>query len=249
MNKLMKIRDNRGYNHIAGFHGAPDFYCWHHQRNERNRGILRARLFLPWHRAYLKWLEDHIRDQDENITQGWWDWTSPLSHREGIPQAYRQQKADNKANPLYKFHIFVPKMNIPELPDLSINEDTYREPRSPASLPTGDQIDDLYRIEDFGEFSDKLEDIHDNIHGWVGGSMSDVLTAGFDPIFYAHHANIDRIWWIWQLQHGNSTIPLDLLNLPLQPFPYVVRDVLSIYNLGYDYASLSSEVVLERRIR
>ena len=35
MEKFMLIRDNRGYNHIAGFHGAPDFYCWHHQRNDR----------------------------------------------------------------------------------------------------------------------------------------------------------------------------------------------------------------------
>ena len=49
------LRDNRGYNHIAGFHGAPDWYCWHHQFSRKTP--LQARLFLPWHRAYLWWLE------------------------------------------------------------------------------------------------------------------------------------------------------------------------------------------------
>src|SRR4051812_50036083 len=55
------ITDNRGYNFIAGFHGAPSWYCWHHQRNPRTP--LQARIFLPWHRAYLQWLELALRDR------------------------------------------------------------------------------------------------------------------------------------------------------------------------------------------
>jgi len=31
--RMMEISDNRGYNYIAGFHGVPGWYCWHHQRN------------------------------------------------------------------------------------------------------------------------------------------------------------------------------------------------------------------------
>lgn len=73
--------------------------------------------------------------------------------------------------------------------------------------------------------------------------MSDVITAGFDPIFHAHHCNIDRIWWIWQLRHGNSTMPGNILDLPLPPFNYTVKDVLNIYDLGYDYATASAEVI------
>jgi len=242
MEKMMKIRDERGYNHIAGFHGAPDFYCWHHQRNRRT--IKRARLFLPWHRAYLKWFEDHLRDHNAGVTQCWWDWTAPLTRTGGIPKAYSEERIGNKRNPLYKFHIYVPRMNIPGMENISIDRDTFRDINWSIPLPTVDEIEKLYGIEDFGEFSDTLEDIHDNIHGWVGGTMSDILTAGFDPIFYTHHANIDRIWWIWQLRHGNSTMPLELLDVALPPFPYTVREVLNIYNLGYDYASLSSEIIL-----
>jgi len=30
--------------------------------------------------------------------------------------------------------------------------------------------------------------------------MMDVFLGPTDPLFYLHHANIDRIWWNWQLR-------------------------------------------------
>lgn len=32
--------------------------------------------------------------------------------------------------------------------------------------------------------------------------MGENNTASFDPIFYFHHANIDRVFWLWQKRHG-----------------------------------------------
>ncbi|KAL4916116.1 hypothetical protein BDW62DRAFT_212143 [Aspergillus aurantiobrunneus] len=50
-----------------------------------------------------------------------------------------------------------------------------------------------------------LEMIHNNIHNWTGGAdpkaqghMSDVPVAAFDPIFFLHHCNVDRLLAIWQ---------------------------------------------------
>ncbi|PGH12901.1 hypothetical protein AJ79_04001 [Helicocarpus griseus UAMH5409] len=47
-----------------------------------------------------------------------------------------------------------------------------------------------------------LEYIHNNVHGWVGGDytghMSEIPVATFDPLFWLHHCNIDRMWAIWQ---------------------------------------------------
>jgi tyrosinase len=77
-----KRSDNESYNWIAGFHGAPGWYCWHHQINRRTP--VQARLFLPWHRAYLWWLEQALQDRarelpadirDLDIALPWWDWT------------------------------------------------------------------------------------------------------------------------------------------------------------------------------
>ncbi|KAK6343803.1 hypothetical protein TWF696_007465 [Orbilia brochopaga] len=47
-----------------------------------------------------------------------------------------------------------------------------------------------------------LEGIHDTIHGCVGGNnnghMSIVPYSAFDPIFWIHHCNVDRLYAIWQ---------------------------------------------------
>lgn len=43
-----------------------------------------------------------------------------------------------------------------------------------------------------------LESIHNTIHGYVGGNMGQVPLAAFDPVFWLHHANVDRILVLWQ---------------------------------------------------
>jgi tyrosinase len=57
----------------------------------------------------------------------------------------------------------------------------------------------------FGGIPGLLEDLpHNWVHGFVGGWrrgdvgwMSDPTTAARDPIFWLHHANIDRLWEAW----------------------------------------------------
>ncbi len=39
---------------------------------------------------------------------------------------------------------------------------------------------------------------HGRIHVLIGGLMSNPQTATLDPIFWLHHANMDRIWATWQ---------------------------------------------------
>ncbi|KAN0140456.1 Common central domain of tyrosinase domain containing protein [Lactarius tabidus] len=50
---------------------------------------------------------------------------------------------------------------------------------------------------DGGSASNSLEAIHDEIHGYIGGQMGDPSVAGFDPIFFMHHANVDRMISLW----------------------------------------------------
>jgi hypothetical protein len=43
-------------------------------------------------------------------------------------------------------------------------------------------------------------------HIALGGDMADFATVGGDPLFYLHHANLDRIWESWnRLGHTNPT--------------------------------------------
>lgn len=43
----------------------------------------------------------------------------------------------------------------------------------------------------------------------ANGDMGENETAGLDPIFFFHHCNVDRIFWIWQTNH-RSTDKLDI---------------------------------------
>ena len=47
---------------------------------------------------------------------------------------------------------------------------------------------------------------HDGVHGSLGGDMAQVGPASRDPIFYLHHANVDRLWAVWNAR-GNANSP------------------------------------------
>lgn len=66
-----------------------------------------------------------------------------------------------------------------------------------------------------------LESPHNDIHLAVGGfdmpgqgqsgqilgangDMGENNTAGMDPVFFFHHCNIDRVFWIWQKRHEQT---------------------------------------------
>jgi tyrosinase len=52
-----------------------------------------------------------------------------------------------------------------------------------------------------------LEDIHNSIHvavGGDGGHMSELDYAAFDPAFWLHHTNVDRLFAIWQALNPTS---------------------------------------------
>jgi tyrosinase len=95
-------------------------------------------------------------------------------------------------------------------------------------------------IRDFTGFSSEVEGLHDRVHMWVGGHMGQIPYAAFDPIFWAHHCMIDRLWRVWQLRHPGARPPAAILDDALPPFRMTVRQTLSVTALGYDYAVASS---------
>jgi tyrosinase len=235
--QMMAISDNRGYGFKAGLHGTPGNWCWHHQQNDVHFSGQTMQLFLPWHRAYLYDWEMAMRDRVPAVTLPWWDWTLGPPRQSGLPRIFTDARgADGQPNPLLGYRMNVPHANPP------LNRATTRDPHAPDQLPTQVDVDDALSRTDWLDFCDKLEDIHDQVHGWVSGDMGIVATAAYDPIFWSHHAMIDRIWWLWQARNGNGNIPPDLLDVVLAPFNFKVSDVLSANALGYDYAAAQTVV-------
>ena len=49
--------------------------------------------------------------------------------------------------------------------------------------------------------------IHSSGHYISGGDPGgDPMVSPGDPIFYFHHAALDRLWWIWQMQDPDARI-------------------------------------------
>ena len=62
------------------------------------------------------------------------------------------------------------------------------------------EIADLMALDEYDEFQPELENgdrLHGDRHGWVGRSMI-LWSSPNDPIFWMHHANVDRLWASWQ---------------------------------------------------
>lgn len=224
---VASINDERGFPHHAGIHGLPlPVYCIHD-----------GRTFLPWHRAYLYLFELALQDQVPAAFLPWWDWSSPRARREGIPRLYaRETLEDGSPNPLRSQPIPAGISGGRAQPAR-----TSRDPRDPSELPTRDDVAAVLAAGDFRDFNNRLENLHNWVHVWVGGTMGDVAYAAYDPLFWAHHATVDRLWRLWQLQHtGVTVIDRNLLDDALAPFPMTVRMTLDVAALGYDYAVATS---------
>jgi tyrosinase len=153
-----------------------------------------------------------MRDRVAGVTLPWWDWTLRPPRQSGIPAIFADPMANDQPNPLLGFQINLPTTNPP------IVRATGRAPGDPGDLPTQAHVDDVLSRTDWADFSDTLEsEIHNLVHGWVSGDMGVIGTAAFDPIFWSHHAMIDRIWWLWQVRNGNGNISPDLLDASLRP--------------------------------
>lgn len=48
---------------------------------------------------------------------------------------------------------------------------------------------------------------HNLVHLFVGGRMRNLLESPLDPLFWAHHSNVDRQWAIWTEIHGPNNYP------------------------------------------
>lgn len=230
MSSAMAISDERGYNYQAGIHGLPlpiscDIAHGHP-------------IFLPWHRAYLYFFELTLRDQQAEVTLPWWDWTADAA----IPAAYNDSHVDRAPNPLYSAKVDPVALEQGAREEDPKAPNTLREPGADGAppLPSTAEIEAVLALGDFEDFTHQLENLHNNVHMWVGGNkghMGDIQFAAFDPIFWAHHAMIDRVWRLWQLRHPQAGVPAPLLGEALAPFNMTVAQTLECATLGYDYAT------------
>ncbi|KAF0918948.1 hypothetical protein E2562_027499 [Oryza meyeriana var. granulata] len=221
-------------------------------------------LFFPYHRAYVYFFE-RIAGKllgDPGFALPFWSWDVPEGMR--MPPAFA-----NSSSPLYD-----PLRNArhapPKLVDLDFTgaEKNYTDEQQimhnlrimNKQMISSVSLASLFLGQPFhaGE-SDKpgpgtMEMYpHNTLHVWSGDisrpnneDMGDNYSAGRDPLFYAHHANIDRLWEAWR-HINNGTFHVDFTDhdwlnssfLFYDEEAHLVRitvhDILDIRKLRYAY--------------
>jgi tyrosinase len=171
-----------------------------------------GRNFLAWHRRFILRFEQQLQAVDPAVFLPYWE---PITD---------------------------PVMPAPlNTPSFITNWGLIRH-WDPGYLPSAANLASVNARTTFSAFQLELERLHGGVHVAVGGDNP--ATAGqmaganspADPLFWVHHANIDRIWAAWQSTHPgqNPTNP----NEVLKPSPIVqgkVSAYLNITALGYSY--------------
>jgi tyrosinase len=183
---------------IGGTYGTLVSIHRHQHNFHSPDGEVGTQRFLTWHRIYLSVLEFWISSipNYQKFFIPYWDWTTDRT----IPTWVEN---------------FKPQVNVPNTEKIAPGPISWdrvtvqRSPGKPEDLPTKKQIDDCLALPSYTEFTTTLEGLHAGVHAWVGGTMSDIATSPADPLFWMHHANIDRIYTLWQRTHPDNpnTIP------------------------------------------
>jgi hypothetical protein len=225
----MEESEGESFATLAGIHGLPNpSWCDHG-----------APGFLTWHRAYMWAFEKALRCVRPGLTLPFWDWSSGPTT--GVPAAcssptYVNRAGDTVPNPLYSGPISSAAGGGWTNRRADIDTTSF------AAMATSAQA--AMSSATFASFQNALNGPHGSVHVTVGGHMGSVARAGFDPIFYLHHANVDRLWWNWQRANPGIPLPaaeaahaLDPFNQPFSADWYVGADMTSTDALGYRYSN------------
>jgi tyrosinase len=168
--------------------------------------------FLPWHRIYLLRMEELLMTVDPTVCIPYW--------KSSVEQAF----------PTWLL-VFTPTVNLMGGPH-TVN----RNIGAFATLPNAAAVAAAMANGTFNTFAPALEGVHNSGHVWVGGSMMSIPTAPCDPVFWMHHAEIDRIWAAWQAANPGQNPPLAGVAAIMDPWSETEVDTRSITALGYTYA-------------
>jgi hypothetical protein len=187
--------------------------------------------FLSWHRYFLFRFELDLQAKVPGVMLPYWDWTDPASimtdtflgpngtvSNEVRSGYFAADAPGTGTNPTptpawwpasltgWRLHTAFGSMAGPLKRGIS----------SLSGLPSATDLNQTLGMTTYPAFQNALEggvglssfnQMHNGLHGWWGGpgQMSFPSVSPFDPIFYLHHCNIDRLWAMWQADgHANE---------------------------------------------
>ncbi|MEU1279719.1 tyrosinase family protein [Streptomyces sp. NPDC005805] len=179
----------------------------------------RSPSFLPWHRRFLIEFEQALQSVDSTVALPYWDWTADRTAASslwapdflgGTGRARDGQVTEGS------FGAASGRWPITVRVD---GRDFLRRTLGAggAQLPTRAEVDSVLAMPVYDAapwnsasdgFRNHLEgwrgvNLHNRVHVWVGGQMGTGVSPN-DPVFWMHHAFIDKLWADWQARHPAS---------------------------------------------
>ncbi|KAG9454119.1 hypothetical protein H6P81_007023 [Aristolochia fimbriata] len=215
--KALPAKDPRNFTNQANLHCA---YCngVYDQIGFPNLEIQvhDSWLFFPWHRYFLYFFERILGKLigDETFALPFWNWDAPAGMQ--LPAMYTDRSSS----------LYDPVRDAKHQPPALVDLDYVRTDRNftnEEQIATNLTI--MYRVMVSGSRTPRLffgeayraggqpspgqgtveRGPHGPVHSWTGDrtrpnleNMGTFYSAARDPTFYAHHANIDRMWDIWK---------------------------------------------------
>lgn len=191
--------------------------------------------FLSWHRYFLYQVEKQLQSYVPGVMMPYWDWTDPAPimtdtflgpngtvNNEVRSGYFAPNAPGTPGNPMT-----VPPAWWPAtltgwlLPSYfgTASGPLRRHLGSLTQLPNATDRHEALAKSTYQAFQNVLESgagltnpfqgMHNSLHGWIGGpgQMSYPRYSPFDPIFYLHHCNIDRLWAMWQMDGHADEYP------------------------------------------
>jgi hypothetical protein len=183
--------------------------------------------FLPWHRAYLYYFERVVQSLSNapHFRLAAWDWEV----NKNVPAAYNHW-------------VTVAGMQGCQI----VRDNGVAEVADPTGwLLSASSVD--FQGSQYGT-GNSMDGPHDTVHRSIGDFMHRIEFSALDPIFSAHHANIDRFWEAWYQHYKDVPHFFDNQTWPSVPSQWIFYDakiqdfvsvkpcdMLDLTGLGYDY--------------
>ncbi|GGV32839.1 tyrosinase MelC2 [Streptomyces spectabilis] len=215
VNALLALKRDGRYDSFVSTHN--DFIM--SDRDDSDRVGHRSPSFLPWHRRFLIQFEQALQSVDASVALPYWDWTADRTPAASLwaPDflgGTGRPRDGQVTDGAFAFSGSGWRINV-----RVDGRDFLRRSLGGGGvqLPTKAEVDSVLAMPVYDAppwnsasdgFRNHLEgwrgvNLHNRVHVWVGGHMATGASPN-DPVFWLHHAYVDRLWTQWQARHPNS---------------------------------------------